>query len=180
MPEFDPELDELEAKKRALAQFNPDNVMPHISMIESSGGKFRNHAMNEQGVQAGTKSVSSYGLMPNTIYEFTKRNKEFQQTPQGQAVMQSQGNPEQINSITQDIANDDQIMHSLLQEQDNRLRPHYEGYKVDPEVANVLANRRGVSGAIKSMKDNSYLSDPYVQKYLQLKKLKTPVKDPLG
>lgn len=169
------EPDELEAKKRALSAFDPEGTMQGIAQIESSGGKFRDHPMNQSGLQKGTKSVSSYGLMPNTVYEFTKRSKEFQSTPEGQRVLQTQGNPEAINSITQDTNSDDAIMKQLLVDQDSRLKPHYEGSPVDAEMANVLANRRGVNGAIKSIQNGSYQKDPYLQKFLQLRNKLKPV-----
>jgi len=167
--------EEMEAKKRALDAFDPSSVLPGLSEIESSGGKFREHDVNKSGLQKGTRAVSSYGLMPNTVYEYTKRDKEFQKTPQGQAILSSNGDPESINEITRDVNNDDVIMKSLLAEQNKRLNPHSSQYGVDAEVANVLANRRGVAGAIKSMRDGSYKEDPYVIKYLQLKNKTIPV-----
>jgi hypothetical protein len=168
--------DDLEAQKQALLKlsgqskpFDPTEVMGALSTMESSGGQNRNHPTVESGVQSGTHAVSSYGLMPNTIYELANRNKDFQGTPEGQAILETNGNPEQINKLTQDPQVDNLVMKHLLLDQDKRLAPIYEGSEVDPDVASVLAHRRGVAGAIKAIRNNSALKDPYVQRYLQLK-----------
>lgn len=135
-----------------------------LAEMESSGGKHREHPMVTAGVNKGTRAVSSYGLMPNTVFEFTKRNKAFQQTPIGQAILATNGDPEGINSITQDEESDSLIHSSLIDEQNKRIAPHM-AEDDDAELANVFAHRRGVSGAINSLKDKKYLNDPYVQDY---------------
>jgi hypothetical protein len=166
---------DLEAKKRALSTFNPESTMEGLSQIESSGGQFRDHPVNESGIQSGTKAVSSYGLMPNTVYEFAKRNKEFQVTPEGKRILETRGDPNAINNITRDPVVDHSVMQRLLLEQNQRLAPHYQNTEVTPEMANVLANRRGVSGAIKSIQSGAYKSDPYLQRFMQLKNKLKPV-----
>lgn len=144
-----------------------------LSQLESSGGKNKIHAMQNSGIHKGTRSVSSYGLMPNTVSEFVKRNKAFSTTPVGQQIIKSMGNPEAINAITEDQNNDDAIMRALLQEQDERLKKAAPP-DADEELLNVFAHRKGVSGAIKAAKDGSYKNDPYVKAYQQEKEKRFP------
>lgn len=139
-----------------------------LSHLESSGGKNKVHKLQKTGLHKNTRAVSSYGLMPNTVIEFVKRNKDFQSTPTGQALLNIINNPEEINKITQQQKHDDAIMSALIQEQNKRLQPHLDETD-DPELLNVYAHRRGVSGAINAAKDDSYKSDPYVKAYKEEK-----------
>lgn len=153
--------EELEAKLKILAQ------------LESSGGKRREHALQKSGIHKGTRAISSYGLMPNTVAEFVKRNKKFQQTPTGQTLLGAIDDPSAINEITKDPAHDTEIMRALLQEQRKRITPYMDETD-DPELLNVYAHRRGVSGAIKAAKDDSYKEDPYVKAYIEEKQKMFP------
>lgn len=139
-----------------------------LKQLESSGGKNRVHAMQKDGIHKGTRAVSSYGLMPNTIAEFVKRNKAFQNTPVGKEILASMGKAESINKVTEDESKDDVLAEALLGEQKERLSKHLDATD-DPELLNVYAHRRGVSGAIKAAKDDSYLLDPYVKAYKEKK-----------
>jgi len=144
-----------------------------LAHLESSGGKNKLHAPQTSGIHKGTRAVSSYGLMPNTVKEFTLRNKEFQKTPTGQLILQNIDNPEAINKITEQQEHDDAIMSALLNEQRNRISK-YADESDDPELLNVFAHRRGVSGAIKAAKDDSYYEDPYVKAYQEEKARRFP------
>lgn len=152
---------DLETKLKVLAQ------------LESSGGKNKIHNMQTSGLHKGTRAVSSYGLMPNTVAEFVRRNKQFQTTPTGQEVLKALDNPEAINKITEQQEHDDAIMRALVEEQNARLQKHIPE-DADPELLNVYAHRRGVAGAIKAAKDGSYKEDPYVRKYIEEKAKKFP------
>lgn len=144
-----------------------------ISLLESSGGKNKKHAMQKSGIHKGTRAISSYGLMPNTVKEFVVRNKEFQKTPTGQLILKNINNPEEINKITEQQEHDDAIMSALLKEQNKRISKNVDPSD-DLELLNVFAHRRGVSGAIKSAKDDSYYDDPYVKAYKKEKEKKFP------
>lgn len=144
-----------------------------LSHLESSGGKNKQHAMQTSGIHKGTRAVSSYGLMPNTVKEFILRNKEFQKTPTGQKLMAVLDNPEAINKITEQQEHDDAIMSELLKEQSSRISKHADEND-DQELLNIFAHRRGVSGAIKAAKDDSYYDDPYVKAYQQEKLKRFP------
>jgi hypothetical protein len=71
-------MDKDEYLKEKLDIMNPDKVerekfLDIISHIESSGGKNFDHPEITSGVQAGTKAIGTYGLMPRTVQEIVKR-----------------------------------------------------------------------------------------------------------
>lgn len=152
---------DLEQKLKVLAQ------------LESSGGTKKVHDLQTSGIHKGTRAVSSYGLMPNTVAEFVKRNKQFQSTPTGQKLLQVLENPEEINKITEQQEHDDAVMRALVEEQRERLRKSAPK-EVDEELLNVYAHRRGVGGAIKAAKDGTYQNDPYVKAYIEEKNKRFP------
>lgn len=49
------------------------NFMDATGKIESSGGKDMSHDPMTQGIHKGTSAIGTYGLMPNTIDEFSNR-----------------------------------------------------------------------------------------------------------
>lgn len=146
---------DLEAKRRALMK---------LAQMESSGGKFREHPIVNDGVQAGTRSISSYGLMPNTVYEMAQHDKSFQSSPLGQQVLQTSGDPDQINKITEDPNNDQAAADALWEYNQRRLQKYVPPEQL--ENAGVFAHRRGVSGAINAYTEGKNLEDdPYVKEY---------------
>lgn len=54
-------------------------ILKAIKMVESSGGKDTNHAMVSHGLNANTKAVGSYGLMPITIKEVVSKHPDLSQ-----------------------------------------------------------------------------------------------------
>lgn len=146
-----------EAKLRALKR---------LAMLESSGGKFRQHPVVESGIQQGTRAVSSYGLMPNTLFELAQKDRHFQHTPAGQQILQTGGDPEQINQVTSDPKQDDVAAQALWDYNQKRLGKYIPPEKL--EEAGVYAHRRGVSGAINAYTQGKSLQDdPYVKQYLE-------------
>lgn len=144
-----------QAKMRALQR---------LSMLESSGGKFREAPTVDQGVQAGTHAVSSYGLMPNTVYEMAQKDKQFQSTPVGQQILQTGGDPSQINQVTADPTKDQTTAAALWDYEQKRLGKYIPPDQL--EDAGVYAHRRGVSGAINAYLNGQNLEDdPYVKQY---------------
>lgn len=139
-----------------------------IAQLESSNGKFRNHPVVNSGIQRGTRAISSYGLMPNTVYEMAQKYKPFRDSPLGKQILQTQGNPEAINQITADSMNDDEAANALWQYQQAHLAKVIPQDKL--EEASVYAHRRGVSGALNHFKEGRpFDEDPYVQSYKQKK-----------
>lgn len=141
--------------------------MQYIAAVESSGGKFRDHPYVNSGVQQGTHAISSYGIMPTTAYEMVQRNKPFQATPVGQQLLNTQGDPNEINRVTADTHNDSDIMGALIDDSSKRLAP-YITRDDSPEAALLYAHRRGVPAAVQSLQEGKmgYMDDPYVKPYL--------------
>lgn len=51
-----------------------ENFLKRIAQVESAGGKNTKHKLIKKGLQKGQTAIGSYGLLPNTIEEFYKRN----------------------------------------------------------------------------------------------------------
>jgi hypothetical protein len=136
------------------------NLLAHL---ESSGGKRRVHPIVKTGVQEGTRAVSSFGTMPNTLWEMAQRNKKFQATPIGQEILKTGGDPEAINQITAVPHKDEAATIALKEEEEQRLKPYLTA-EVDPTDAMLYAHRRGVPGAVAALQKKEPLeNDPYVQ-----------------
>lgn len=54
-------------------------ILKAIKMVESSGGKNTNHATVTHGLNANTKAVGAYGLMPITIKEVVSKHPSLSQ-----------------------------------------------------------------------------------------------------
>lgn len=153
--------------KNYLKPKNPSLAV--IAQLESSSGKFRNHPVVNSGVQKGTRAVSSYGLMPRTLYDLAQKNPDFQKSQLGQQILETGGDPEAINKLTADTTNDDEAAAALWNSQQQKLSK-----VVPPELlddASVYAHRRGVTGAIKQYQSGKpFDEDPYVQNYKKRRK----------
>lgn len=53
-----------------------EDFLNKISMIESSGGKDLNHKEMTSGIHEGDAALGKYGLMPNTIQEIIRRQRQ--------------------------------------------------------------------------------------------------------
>lgn len=135
--------------------------------VESSGGKRREHPYQTSGSQAGTRAVSTYGMMPRTAYEFVKKNTAFASTPLGQEILATNGDPEAINQITADPEKDQQLMEAYTSSSLEKLQQlGVPEAQVVPAVA--FAHRRGEPGMKRAIaKEKNFESDPYVKEFVK-------------
>lgn len=56
-----------------------DRILNSIRQVESSGGKNTNHKMVTTGLNANSRAIGSYGLMPLTVKDVVSKNKELSQ-----------------------------------------------------------------------------------------------------
>ena len=134
-----------------------------LAQLESSGGKNRVHPIVKTGVQEGTRAISSFGTMPNTLWEMTKRNKQFQMTPLGQEILKTGGDSDAINKITKVPHKDEAATIALKEEEEQRLKP-YMPPGVNSTDAMLYAHRRGVPGTVEALQNKEPIeADPYVQ-----------------
>lgn len=149
------------------------SVPPHlqrIAFMESSGGKNREHNMVQSGIHKGTKSVSSYGLMPLYVKEAAEKYKPLKNSFAGKLIS-SMSSPEDVNNLTRDVNFDNHVAKHIWNYNESRLGK----FTSDPEhleLLGVAAHRRGVTGAASTYAKGgieAILNDPYVQKYQQLK-----------
>ena len=140
-----------------------DKFLGPISNVESSGGKDRVHDVVTKGVNKGTRSISSYGIMPRTAYELAQKDKEFGATPLGQGLLATGGDANAINDIAGDPANDEQITRALIKSNMRRLqKAGVPEAQLQPAIA--FAHRRGMGAAQKALaQQKDFGADPYVQ-----------------
>lgn len=123
-----------------------------IKMIESSGGKNTDHKEMDSGIQAGTAAMGSYGLMPNTVKEMSKRMK----SPSPEATQFAQLPPEQMGqSLTPDVEN------AYAQALAQRVLNRQSG---DEEKA-AYSWMYGHNLKPHQVEERGYQTDPYVEKY---------------
>lgn len=123
----------------------------NFSWAESSGGQFRVHDLVTVGVNKGTRSVSSYGLMPLTVKELLKT--KFAYTYTGRLVKQAV-TPRDINKITENQYHDNVafIYHwKNVQASVKKIVPLKHSHHVS-----VLAHYAGVTGAYRFYKANGF------------------------
>lgn len=132
--------------KEKLDMMNPervhrDNFLNAISQIESSGGKNLNHPISNAPLQMGQQAVGQYGLMPNTIAEMAKRNRD----------------PAAV--ITPGSQQEQQVAQQLAQRVLGRFP--------DPAMA-AYAWHSGHNLTPDQIQQRDYLNDPYVQKFQKI------------
>lgn len=143
--------------------------LKHLADIESSGHKNRVHALQTGGIHAGTRAVSSYGLMPATLKEIATKHKPLRNSELGQQILAAK-TPEEINKITYHQPHDDALAKHAWEYTQSRLLKNAPGVdKQQLENLTVYAHRNGINAALKAHKTGTVTSHPYVQKYSFLK-----------
>lgn len=143
--------------------------LQRISIMESSGGKNKEHAEVKTGIHKGTSSVSAFGLMPKYIKEVAEKFKPLKNSMLGKLIRSSSVN--QVNNIVSNHEHDSELANHVWNYNQNRLSQH----TVDPshlEALGVAAHRRGITGALKLYKEggiNAVHNDPYVKTYNNIK-----------
>lgn len=129
--------------------------LSRIGQLESSDGQNFNHTSIQNGIQAGTTAMGTYGLMPNTVQEIAHRAPSsvispIAALPPDQMKEAIESNPE----VEQQIAH--QLAQHVLRRQDNDEKAAYAwhmGHNLSPE----------------QVQQRDYLNDPYVRRYQKIK-----------
>jgi hypothetical protein len=129
--------------------------LQHISMIESSGGKNKNHAMTNVGVNKGHTAGGATGLMPITIQEAVRHNPDLQKK-YGHLLKMDH------HAVTAAINGDSQMENDIANHHWDHLGKVFRGNKQKM----AYAWRNGIKAA--STADETKISThPYVQKFIQ-------------
>jgi hypothetical protein len=136
-----------------------------IAWSESSYHQFRVHDYVNRGVNKGTRSVSSYGMMPLTVKEML--NTGFKDTETGKLVSSAK-TMKQINDITRDRYHDDIIFEwhwKLIKARVSKI-VNIANHR---RLVTVLAHYAGVTGSYKYYQKNGFdgvKNHWYVKKFL--------------
>jgi hypothetical protein len=191
-------LDELLGSKEdeaneqlAKSDLSPEQLYDHykpqieaIAQIESSGHKFREHDLVTAGIHKGTRSLSSYGIMPLSIHFLAEKVKEFQNTPVGKEIIEAGGKDPKANwmkiaEITKRHTKDHEAMANLWHYQTKRVAS-FAAPEHNIQALTAYAHRRGIRGTYDLLKEkdgySKLLKDPYVQKFLSELSKSTPDK----
>lgn len=142
--------------------------LQYLAKIESNNHKSREHTPVKIGVHIGTRSVSSYGLMPKLIIEIAQKYGPLRNSELGREILDAD-TPEEVNELTRDQQIDDKLANMVWDYNQSRLK----SFATNPEEAEllgVLAHRRGVKGAQEIFRQgglDKVKKDPYIVKYLQ-------------
>jgi len=138
-----------------------------ISMIESSGGKNKNHEMTTVGVNAGHTAGGSTGLMPITIAETVAKTPELKAKYQHLLSMK----PDQVTAA---INQHPDMETDIANHHWKRLSNVFRNDR--PRMA--FAWRNGITAA-KNATSEQISNHPYVQKFMGLSKAEDPESTPV-
>jgi len=143
-----------------------------IAALESAGHTQRIHDLQTSGVHAGTRAVSSYGLMPVTLREVAGKHKPMKDSELGKQINKT-ADPLEINAITKDRKKDDELANHVWNYAQSRLQKNKPDLSKDQlELMSVFAHRRGINAALQEFNSGGIegiKQDPYVKKYLDAK-----------
>lgn len=139
--------------KAPKIELHPD--LKHISMIESSGGKNKNHEVTHVGLNAGDTAGGATGLMPITVQETLKRNPDLGKK-YAHLANASHG------EITKEINNNPEMEAEIANHHWARLSHAFKGDRMKM----AYAWRNGITAA-RSAKHEDIVKHPYVQKFLR-------------
>jgi hypothetical protein len=127
--------------------------LKRIAFIESSGGKNKNHEPTTVGLNAGDTAAGSTGLMPITVRETLKLNKDL-------GDKYSHFNDMTNDELTKHLNNRQDIENEISTSHWNRLGEHFG----DNDQRKAYAWRRGITAA-KRAPDDVISNEDYVKKY---------------
>lgn len=147
---------------------NQKEIEPHpelapIAYIESSGGKNINHREVTDGLNAGTKAIGMYGIMPLQVIDTVSHDKSLRTKYPEITKMDHITDQDKIRDK---VLNDKQFKYSVLNSHWNRLRRKFNGNK--DRMAYAWLN--GITGALRAS-DDEIKNHPYVKKYRAYEKM---------
>lgn len=131
-------------------------------MLESSGGKNKDHERLTTGVNAGQKAGGAFGIVPNSARDFVRQAQNRQYIlPEGMEEIKTMPAEDLTNKLNNDPEFDNKVSdlasELLLQKAGQSEERAAYGW------------RRG-HNIIGRTDEDTAKKDPYVQKYLQLKR----------
>ncbi len=141
-----------------MADVEVKAFLDKIAALESSSGKDTQHRTMESGIHEGDTAIGTYGLMPNTIDEVLRRNKNA--FPEMKALLKMSGeekkdylesNPEMEYKLAEKLAE-----HVLSKQGGDEEKAAYSwlyGHNLSP----------------KKIEARNYANDPYVKKLKNLR-----------
>lgn len=137
--------------------------LKYIEMIESSGGKNMNHKMVRYGLNAGTKAIGRYGLMPMQVLDTIKYDKNLAtEYPK----FLSYNHKKDAKTIADALKTNKDLENKVANSHWKRLHDRFDGN--EHKMAYAWLN--GITGTLKSNRDAIHGSD-YVKKYNRYKKM---------
>ena len=140
-----------------------DDFLKVISMIESSGGKNFDHKRMESGIHEGHSAAGRYGLMPNTINEFSRRLEKARPEDQLPQELNTMGPDEKKQFVETNPDVEDKIARAIAS--------HVLERNMGDEEKASYAWNQGHNLTPQRIEDRNYKESDYVKKYNNFKKL---------
>lgn len=133
-----------------------DNMLANIKHVESSNGRNVNHPLVTGGLNAGTKAIGNYAIMPLQIKEIASKDPNLKVHAKVLNQFDHVKDQDKIAQYIQDNKLEDKLASSHLK----RIQAKF------PNDVNrqVYAWNQGITGALKSSKEKIDNHD-YVKKY---------------
>lgn len=133
-----------------------DNMLANIKHVESSNGKNVNHPLVTGGLNAGTKAIGNYAIMPLQIKEIANKDSNLKVHAKALNQFDHVKDQDKIAQYIQDHKLEDKLASSHLK----RIQAKF------PNDLNrqVYAWNQGITGAMKASKEKIDGHD-YVKKY---------------
>lgn len=151
------------ANPTAELHVQPLPGLKYIEMIESSGGKNTKHKLVTSGLNAGTKAIGKYGLMPLQVLEtIRKEPKLAEKYPD----FVNYHHVRDQNKIAQKFKEDPNFENEIANTHWQKLHSKFDGN--ESKMAHAWLN--GIQGTIDASLDQISNHD-YVKKYKKYKKM---------
>ena len=169
-------LPEMMHKSDAVDMYNQyQPQLEAIAKLESAGHTQRDHPLVMKGVHKGTKSTSSYGLMPLSLHMVAKKDSAFANTATGKLVNHAGGqnanqNWQAIAKITANQTHDNEAAAHMWNYEKQRVAK-FASPEHDLDALTAYAHRNGIQATRDALSvTNGYqniLNHPYVKKFLE-------------
>lgn len=146
---------------RAELQPKQASFLNKIANIESSSGQDTDHPEVDDGIQAGDHAVGKYGIMPNTVMEFTKRIIKNGDAPPVVRQIATVQNP-------QDAANQVAADPDLEQLYAKNIQQHLDQNQNGDEDKEAYSWNQGHNLGSDDISQEDLDASPYVQKFRKL------------
>jgi len=153
----------IEPQQQTEQKINPLPGLKYIEMVESSGNKNTRHQLVTSGVNAGTRAIGRYGIMPLQAIETVSKDQQLaQQYPE----FLNYHHVRDQDAISQKILGSRDVENSIANSHWKRLYDRFDG----DESRMAHAWNKGITGTLNTDLDR-LIDDDYVKKYHRYKKM---------